>query len=92
MAETIMSCGRRKKLWPFYLRSKKTMISSVWRTMLTYRQIKVECHTVNGSTNNMDKGNVNDDENLDSFQTPNGRCEQGNNEHDKSNNHDVVGL
>ena len=29
--------------------------------------IEVECHTVNGSINDMDKGNVNDDENLDSL-------------------------
>jgi hypothetical protein len=48
--------------------------------------IEVECHTVNGSTNDMDKGNVNDDENLDSFQTPSDRSEQGTNEDDKSNN------
>jgi hypothetical protein len=27
-----------------------------------------------------------------SFQTPNGRSDQGKNDHDKSNNHDVVRL
>ena len=93
MAEMFMSCGEKEKALAILSKIQEDNdLLSLARNADIPSAIEVECHTVNGSTNNMDKGNVNDDENLDSFQTPNGRSEQGNNDHDKSNNHDVVRL
>jgi hypothetical protein len=95
MAEIFMSCGEKEKALAILSKIQEDDdLLSLVRNADIPSAIEVECHTVNRSTNDMDnKGNVNDDENLDSFQTlVNGRREQGNNDQDKSNNHDVVRL
>jgi hypothetical protein len=93
MAEMIISCGEKGKALAILSKIQEDDdLLSLARNADIPSAIEVECHTVNGSTNNMDKGNVNDDENLDSFQTPNERSEQGNNEYNESKNHEAVRL
>ena len=69
MAEMFMSCREKEKALAILskIQEDDDLLSLARNNADIPSAIEVECHTVNGSINDMDKGNVNDDENLDSL-------------------------